>query len=80
MKTNYYFEAVNRMEEIQEEKEKLLLKAADTISIVIVKMNRNGITDMKAIEKDITKLISKFNDEEKIKILERAICKLVLNL
>ena len=56
MKGNFYIEAQTKLEEIQEEKERLLLKAADTVSMVLMKMNQRGITDMKSIEKDVNKL------------------------
>lgn len=80
MKGNFYIEAQTKLEEIQEEKERLLLKAADTISMVLMKMNQRGITDMKSIEKDVNKLISGFTNEEKVKILEKVIVKLTMNL
>ena len=80
MKGNFYIEAQTKLEEIQEEKERLLLKAADTVSMVLMKMNQRGITDMKSIEKDVNKLISGFTDEEKVKILEKVIVKLTMNL
>lgn len=80
MKGNFYIEAQTKLEEIQEEKERLLLKAADTVSMVLMKMNQRGITDMKSIEKDVNKLISGFTNEEKVKILEKVIVKLTMNL
>ena len=80
MKGNFYIEAQTKLEEIQEEKERLLLKAADTASMVLMKMNQRGITDMKSIEKDVNKLISGFTNEEKVKILEKVIVKLTMNL
>ena len=80
MKGNFYIEAQTKLEEIQEEKERLLLKAADTVSMVLMKMNQRGITDMKSIEKDVNNLISGFTNEEKVKILEKVIVKLTMNL
>lgn len=80
MKGNFYIEAQTKLEEIQEEKERLLLKAADTVSMVLMKMNQRGITDMKSIEKDVNKLINGFTNEEKVKILEKVIVKLTMNL
>ena len=80
MKGNFYIEAQTKLEEIQEEKERLLLKAADTVSMVLMKMNQRGITDMKSIEKDVNKLISGFTNDEKVKILEKVIVKLTMNL
>ena len=80
MKGNFYIEAQTKLEEIQEEKERLLLKAADTVSMVLMKMNQRGITDMKSIEKDVNKLISGFTNEEKVKSLEKVIVKLTMNL
>ena len=59
------------MREIQEEREKLLMKSADTVSMVIMKMNQKGITDMSAIQKDINNLLSGFSDSEKVCILEK---------
>lgn len=80
MKGNFYIEAQTKLEEILEEKERLLMKAADTVSMVLMKMNQRGLTDMKSIEKDVNKLISGFTDEEKVKILEKVIVKLTMNL
>lgn len=80
MKGNFYIEAQTKLEEIQEEKERLLLRAADTVSMVLIKMNQRGLTDMKSIEKDVNKLISGFTNEEKVKILEKVIVKLTMNL
>ena len=80
MKGNFYIDAQTKLEEIQEEKESLLLKATDTVSMVLMKMNQRGITDMKSIEKDVNKLISGFTNEEKVKILEKVIVKLTMNL
>ena len=80
MKGNFYIEASEKMREIQEEREKLLMKSADTVSMVIMKMNQKGITDMSAIQKDINNLLSGFSDSEKVCILERTISKLVLNM
>lgn len=80
MKGNFYIEAQTKLEEIREEKERLLMKAADTVSMVLMKMNQRGLTDMKSIEKDVNKLISGFTDEEKVKILEKVIVKLTMNL
>lgn len=77
---NYYINATEEMNEIKQRRESLLYEAADKLSSVLMKMNKQGESNMRAIEGDIKKLISGFSEEEKNSILLRAITKLIINL
>lgn len=77
---NPFLSARTSIESLLEEKEKIIKDAGNLVAGVMMKSNQRGTTDMKAIVSDAEKLINGFTDEEKIKILQIAMAKLVINL
>lgn len=68
------------IEDLLEQKENIIKKAANAVSIVLMEYNRDGMTDTKAIKNNIDKLLKGFTEEEKLEILKISIAKLVANL
>lgn len=64
---------------IQQQREDLLKKAADSLAGVLESMNAEG-SSVKNVESNINKLLDGFNDSDKFEILSRATALLVVNL
>lgn len=68
------------MQEIQEKKEKLLLDASNIVARALIAKSNAGTTNQKEIEDTLNSLLKGFNDEDKLKILTRATCKIIVNI
>lgn len=70
----------SELQEIVEQKNKLIDNASKVLASMLIGMNDNGVSSSKSTEKDIFNSLDGFTDEEKVKILVSAVSKVIINL
>lgn len=70
----------SELQEIVEQKNKLIDNASKVLASMLMGMNDNGVSSAKSAEKDILDSLKGFTDEEKVKILVSATSKVIINL
>lgn len=75
-----YMDANASLEDLAEQKEDILSKAASVIATYGSTANKNGESNPKTINGELDKLLRNFNAEEQADILKHAVALLIVNL